>query len=189
MEVLGSYRGLALYHWTQTSNHLTWALTWCGSGDKSAQNGVNLWCLFDSPKVRQSEGLLYRLWSGHHFLYRLGSGLGLGPVLVLVESSDYRTFGLSIENPTCEDGCAHPTMIRTSKHLLDVGWDLRSHVEVKVRRSRRGSSPRSTSSSQGEECWTTWTNSYVPVHSPRPRTRRHNGQIQQCLIITSNQGC
>ena len=32
-------------------------------------------------------------------LYRLGSGLWLGPVLVLVESSDYRTFGLSIQNP------------------------------------------------------------------------------------------
>jgi len=41
---------------------------------------------FDSPKVRQSGGLLYRL------------GSGSGPVLVLVESSDYRTFGLSIQN-------------------------------------------------------------------------------------------
>jgi len=41
-------------------------------------------------------GLLYRLGSGHRHrrLYRLG----LGPVLVLVESSDYRTFGLSIQN-------------------------------------------------------------------------------------------
>jgi len=51
-------------------------------------------CLLDSPKVRQSEGLLYQLGSGHSLLYRLGSGLGLGPVLVLVESSDYPTFGL-----------------------------------------------------------------------------------------------
>ena len=48
---------------------------------------------FDSPKVRQSGGLLYRL----------GSGSGLGPVLVLVESSDYRTFGLSIQTKVLHD--------------------------------------------------------------------------------------